>query len=315
MRTTARSESARSGQRLIVGPWDHTLTRNRGRQLGAIDFGEASDFDLEGYEAAWLRHHLLGEPLPDALAAQAQIFVMGRNTWRGEAAWPLERTKWTNLYLSSGGGANTRFGDGVLLPAPPREEEAPDEYVYDPADPVPFLTEPLSSQIGGPDDYAEVETRSDVLVYTSAILEEELEVTGPVRMRLYASSSAPDTDFTAKLVDVHPDGYCQRLCDGMTRARYRTGFQRELALVPGEVTEFDVNLWNIAHAFQVGHRLRLEIASSAFPKYDRNLNTGGPLATSTQMDVARNTVRHTPAYPSHLILPVIPADHAETHTA
>jgi putative CocE/NonD family hydrolase len=305
LRASARSEAARSGQRLIVGPWDHTLTRTRARQLGAIDFGESADLDLDGYEAAWLRHHLLETPLPAALAAPAQLFVMGRNEWRNETNWPLERTEWTRFYLTSGGSANTRFGDGALTQRPAESAEAMDEFVYDPADPVPFLTAPLSSQIGGPDDYSAVEERADVLVYSTGVLDADLEVTGPILLHLFASSSAADTDFAAKLIDVHPDGYCQRLCDGMTRARFRNGFQEEFLLERGEIAEFSVDLWNISHVFFKGHRLRLEVASSAFPKYDRNLNTGGALASSTAMAVARNAVWHTAEYSSHLVLPVI----------
>ena len=194
-----------------------------------------------------------------------------------------------------------------------REEEAaadlpPDVITYDPADPVPFLSDfASSSQIGGPDDYSEVEERPDVLVYTTAVLEEDREVTGPVRMRLYASSTAPDTDFTAKLLDVHPDGFVQRLCDGLIRARYRNGYDREEFVTPGEVIEYEIDMWSISHVFLAGHQIRLEISSSAFPKYDRNLNTGGPLATGTDMVTATNSVWHTEARPSHLILPEIPA--------
>ncbi|PZN06359.1 MAG: hydrolase, partial [Bacillota bacterium] len=137
-------------------------------------------------------------------------------------------------------------------------------------------------------------------------LDRDVEVTGPVKLVLYASSSAVDTDFMAKLVDVHPNGFCQRLCDGMVRARFREGMHREVLMEPGRVYRFEIDLWNTAQVFKRGHRIRLEIASSAFPKYDRNLNSGEPLATSTRMVVAENRVWHTPAWPSHLILPVIP---------
>lgn len=305
LQSGARSEHARSSQRLIVGPWDHTLTRGRGRQLGEIDFGERSDFDLDGYEADWLEHHLKGVTLPESAVAPIQLFVMGRNEWRGEQRWPLERTKWTPFYLRSNGSANTRFGDGVLSTDVPVAAEPPDKFAYDPNDPVPFITQPLSSQIGGPDDYSSVEERNDVLVYSSEKLERELEVTGPIRLRLFASTSAVDTDFTAKLLDVHPSGFVQRLCDGMVRGRFRAGFSSERLLTPGEIVDFEIDMWNISHVFLREHRLRVEISSSAFPKYDRNLNTGEPLATSTHMVVAENQIWHTPERASHLILPLI----------
>jgi putative CocE/NonD family hydrolase len=175
---------------------------------------------------------------------------------------------------------------------------------------VPFISDfASSSQIGGPDDYSAVEERPDVLVYTTAPLESDLEVTGPVRLRLHASSSAVDTDFTAKLLDVHPGGFSQRLCDGMVRARFRNDYPHaEELLVPGAVEQYEIDMWSTSHVFPAGHQIRLEVSSSAFPKYDRNLNTGGSLATGTQMTIATNSVWHTKDHPSHLILPEIPAE-------
>jgi uncharacterized protein len=300
------SSPVRDKQWMIVGPWDHRCTRTRLAKLGAIDFGPEAETDLPALEREWLAAVLHGTA---EAPAPVRIFVMGRNEWRTEQEWPLERTRWSRYFLSSGGKANTRHGDGVLR----REEAAgadlpPDVITYDPADPVPFLSDfASSSQIGGPDDYSAVEERPDVLVYTTAVLEEEREVTGPIRMRLYASSSAPDTDFTAKLLDVHPDGFTQRLCDGLVRARYRNGYDREEFVTPGEVIEYEIDMWSISHVFLAGHQIRLEVSSSAFPKYDRNLNTGGPLATGTDMVTATNSVWHTEAWPSQLILPEIPA--------
>jgi putative CocE/NonD family hydrolase len=235
-----------------------------------------------------------------------RIFVMGENRWREEEDWPLPDTRWTRYYLRSGGRANSRFGDGRLCTDPPAEGEAPfDRFRYDPADPVPYITEMTSAQIGGPDDYSAVERRDDVLVYTTPPLEEDLEVTGPVRMELFASTSARDTDFMAKLLDVWPNGFAQRLTDGMVRGRFRKGMDRPELLEPGRVYRFEIDLWNTSHVFKKGHRIRVEIASSAFPKYDRNLNTGAPLGRSTDMEVAEQTVYHSKQYPSAIILPVI----------
>lgn len=300
----APSERARRGQKLIMGPWGHRV--NESRKLGEVDFGPEAVIDLDGYEVRWLDYWLKGIDNGIAEEPPVRLFIMGANRWRDEHEWPLARTKWTKFYLRSGGRANSRFGDGVLSTEPPATDEAPDVYLYDPARPVPFITDPLSSQIGGPDDYAAIETRGDVLVYSTPPLERDVEVTGPVKLVLYASSSAVDTDFMAKLVDVHPGGFCQRLCDGMVRARFREGMHKEVLMEPGKVYRFEIDLWNTANVFKRGHRIRLEIASSAFPKYDRNLNTGEPLATSTRMVVAENRVWHTPAWPSHLILPIIP---------
>jgi uncharacterized protein len=231
---------------------------------------------------------------------------MGVNCWRDEEEWPLARTRWTDYFLHSEGNANSRFGDGRLDLEQPRTAESADSYTYDPARPVPFLTEPESTQIGGPDDYAAVEQRGDVLCYTTDVLPDDVEVTGPVRMVLFASSSAVDTDFAAKLVDVHPSGFCQRLCDSIVRARYRNGPREAVLIGPGVVYEYRIDLWNTSQVFKAGHRIRLEVTSSAFPKFDRNLNTGEQIGSGTRMVTAQNSVWHDPEHPSRLILPVIP---------
>ncbi len=293
-------------QWLIVGPWDHQCTNTREQRLGPIDFGPGAEVDLPDLERQWLAAVLRGQGRPPA---PVRLFVMGRNEWRDEQEWPLARTQWTRYYLASDGHANTRHGGGRLRRAQePADDAPPDTFSYDPADPVPFISgHESSSQIGGPDDYAAIEERPDVLVYSTDALETDTELTGPVKLVLYASSDAVDTDFTAKLLDVHPDGFSQRLCDSMVRARFREGYRRpESRLTPGQVTEFEIDMWSTSHVFLAGHRIRLEVSSSAFPKYDRNLNTGAPLATGTEMITAVNSVWHTRAYPSHLTLPEIP---------
>ena len=298
----------RENQWLVVGPWDHRCTRTRDRQLGAIEFGPGAETDLPALERDWLAAVLRQEGKPPA---PVRLFVMGANTWRDEQEWPLARTRWIRYFLASDGDANTRYGGGELRRRDePTADGPPDVFTYDPADPVPFISDfASSSQIGGPDDYSAVEERPDVLVYTTAPLDADREVTGPVRLELFASSSAVDTDFTAKLLDVHPDGFSQRLCDSMVRARFRRGYlEPEARLVPGEVTEFTIDMWSTSHVFKPGHRIRLEVSSSAFPKYDRNLNTGADIATATESAKAVNSVWHTRDYPSHLVLPEIPAD-------
>lgn len=302
MTENAASPFARQNQKLLMGPWGHQV--NTTSKLGEVDFGPQSLIDLRGAQLAWFDRWLKGKE-PEAAEAPVRIFIMGENEWRDEQGWPLARTQWTRFYLHSGGSANSRYGDGSLSTERPGDEP-PDRYRYDPARPVPFLGEPTSSQIGGPDDYAAVERRDDVLVYVTPSLEEDTEITGPIRLELYAASSAVDTDFSAKLVDVHPAGFVQRLCDSIVRARYRHGFHGQELIEPGKVYDYTIDLWNTAQLFKKGHRIGLEISSSAFPKYDRNLNTGEDLATGTRMVVADQTIYHDAAHPSALLLPVIP---------
>jgi uncharacterized protein len=297
------TEFARSNQKLLMGPWGHRV--NTTQKLGEVDFGPEALIDLRGVELRWFDHWLKGADNGVSQEPPVRLFVMGENKWRDEEAWPLARTQFTRYYLHSHGNANSRFGDGALATAPP-DSEKPDAYRYDPARPVPFLTEPTSSQIGGPDDYAAVERRDDVLVYVTPPLETETEVTGPIRLELYAASSSVDTDFMAKLVDVHPSGFVQRLCDGMVRTRFRNGMMRPALIEPGKIYKYEIDLWNTAQVFGKGHCIGLEVASSAFPKYDRNLNTGQDLATGAQMVVAEQTVYHDAAHPSTLVLPIIP---------
>ena len=171
---------------------------------------------------------------------------------------------------------------------------------------MPFITDPTSSQIGGPDDYSAIERRDDVLVYTTEPLKEEVEVTGPVRVDLYASSSAPDTDFMAKLGDIWSSGFVQRLCDGMVRARFREGMDRPTLIEPGKIYKFSIDCWNTSNTFKAGHSIGLEISSSAFPKYDRNLNTGAVLGVTTEMAVAEQRIYHDAEHPSAVVLPIIP---------
>ncbi len=208
-------------------------------------------------------------------------------------------------FFHSSGRANSFYGDGSIATAVPSDEPL-DRYCYDPERPVPFITDPTFAQIGGPDDYRPVERRDDVLVYSTEPLAEEAEVTGPVRVRLYAASSASDTDFMAKLLDVWPNGFAQRLCDGMVRARFREGMDRPSLIDPGRVYAYDIDCWNTSQVFKKGHRICVEIASSAFPKYDRNPNTGAPLGQSAELKTAEQTIFHDRDHPSHVVLPVIP---------
>ncbi|ARU62350.1 hydrolase [Tumebacillus avium] len=307
MTERAKTEQARKNQKMIMGPWPHRI--NTSTTLGELDFGPESLIDLRGYHVRFFNHWLKGEPNGLNEEAPVQLFVMGENKWREEQEFPLARTEWTRLYLHSQNGANSRFGDGMLSKDAPRNdagEAQTDTYLYDPADPVPFLTEPTSAQIGGPDDYSQVEERRDVLVYSTEALTADVEVTGPVKMELFAASSAVDTDFMVKLIDVWPNGYAQRLTDGMVRARFREGMERMSLIEPGRVYRYEVDCWNTSHLFKKDHQIRIEIASSAFPKYDRNLNTGAPLGKTAEMMTAEQTIYHTEEHPSAILLPIIP---------
>ena len=297
------TDFARQNQKLLMGPWGHAV--NTQSKIGEVDFGATALIDLRAEQLAWFDRWLKGEEGDPAKEVPVRIFIMGQNAWRDEKEWPLARTQWTHYYLHSLGSANGRFCDGTLSNTVP-QDESPDHYRYDPARPVPFITEPTSSQIGGPDDYASVERRDDVLVYVTEPMEQDTEITGPITLELYAASTAVDTDFMAKLVDVYPTGFAQRLCDGMVRARFRNGMESPQLIEPGRAYKYAIDLWNTAQVFGRGHRIGLEVASSAFPKYDRNLNTGEDLATATRMVAAQQTVYHDTKRPSALVLPVIP---------
>ncbi len=300
----AGTDELRRSQKLLMGPWPHNVNAQP-TKLGEVDFGLAAKTDLPATLLRWYDHWLKGIDTGFMSEAPVRIFVMGANRWRDEHEWPLARARTVRYFLHSQGRANSLHGDGSLSTAEPTDEPR-DRYTSDPERPVPFITEPTFAQIGGPDDYRPVERRDDVLVYTTEPLAEDTEVTGPVSVRCYAASSTPDTDFMAKLLDVWPDGYAQRLCDGMVRARFREGMEHPSPIEPGRVYAYDINCWNTSQVFKKGHRIRLEIASSAFPKYDRNPNTGAPLGKSAEMRTAEQTVYHDRDHPSHLLLPVVP---------
>jgi putative CocE/NonD family hydrolase len=307
LRAGAATAAARGAQKLLVGPWAHLFpyTSPTSTGTGDIDFGAAALIDVHAIQLRWFDHWLKGIDTGLLEEPPVKVFVMGENRWRDEDEWPLARTRYTPYYLRSRGRANTAAGDGALSPRPP-EPEPPDRFVYDPADPVSTRGGNTLILAMGVQDQRPVEARPDVLVYTSEAMIEPLEVTGPVVLTLYAASSAPDTDFTAKLVDVRPDGYAQNVADGIVRARYRESRTAVTLLIPGSVTRFNIDLWATSHVFLPGHRIRIEISSSNFPRFDRNLNTGEDPALGTRWQVAEQTVFHDQRYPSHVLLPIIP---------
>jgi putative CocE/NonD family hydrolase len=320
VRARSPSALARQSTRLIIGPWMHTMVGQSDNNpdfpaTGAdrsVNFGPAATVNLRDVYLRWQDHWLKGIDNGVERDAPVKIFVMGENVWRDEQEWPLARTRYTKYYLASGGKANSAGGDGLLSTQTPRGA-ASDAFSYDPADPVPTLGGNLldcarcMSVRWGPMNQAKVEARQDVLVYTTPVLTEAVEVTGPLKVKLYASTSGQDTDWTAKLVDVHPDGYAQNIQDGILRARYRQGKEAPASLLePGKVYEYEIDLWATSNAFLPGHRIRLEISSSNFPRFDRNLNTGEDPMTGVRMEKAQQTIHHSAKYPSHIVLPIIP---------
>jgi hypothetical protein len=314
LKAHAGNEAARNGQRLIVALGGHS---GWSRKIGEVDFGPDAAFDENDYVLDWYDYLFLGKQNEFAGNKPVRIFVMGENKWRDEEAWPLERAKETRYRLfglQPANGANGVSGNGGLLAPEVLTQTSgtpSDTYIYDPANPVPTVGGPLCCDAdrlnGGPRDQKEVEARPDVLVYSTPPLEQDLEVTGPVTLDLFAKSSAVDTDFTAKLVDVYPDGRAINLTEGILRARYRestTGAARPI--VPGEVYEYKIDMWATSNVFMKGHRIRLEVSSSNFPRFDRNLNTGKDAAIDSVFVKATNTVLHDAAHPSALILPVVP---------
>ena len=306
MRRHGRTDAARRS-RLIVGPWAHALSEST--RVGDVDFGPQSLWDLDAEEQRWLDYWLKGESNGIADEPPMKLFIMGAGEWRDEWEWPLTRTEWRTAYLDSGGDANTLRGDGRLAFAAPREEAA-DHFVYDPRYPVQTVggNNCCSPEIvpWGPYDQRGVEMRPDVLCYTSEPMAEDLEVTGPVELFLYAATDGPDTDWTAKLVDVSPTGYARNLCDGIVRARYRQGMTATALAEPGATYEYRIEVGVTGNLFRAGHRIRLEVASSNFPRFDRNPNTGNEFGVDRELRTARQTVYHGPRHPSHLRLPVIP---------
>ena len=310
MSSLGATEDARRGQKLVIGPWVHggspmsvSGEYNFGTRAGALAL------DLQGQILSHYDYWLKGEDNGFVDQPPVRIFVMGENVWRYEDSWPLDRAANTRYYLRSGGRANTLNGDGALS-LDSSNSEPPDVFAYNPLDPAPTRGGQLccdpAFMAAGAYDQRPVEARPDVLVYSTPPLERDTEVTGPVTVTLYASSSARDTDFTAKLVDVSPDGYARNLTDGIIRARYRNPRSSASLLQPGQVYEFNIDLWATSNLFRKGHQIRVEISSSNFPRFDRNTNTGAPIGTDSDFVSALQTVHHTAEYPSHVTLPIVP---------
>lgn len=294
----AATPTAREGSRTIVGPWAHS----KRRKYGNIDFGPSAQLDLVDLQIRWFDYWLKGKPNGIKKTSPWRIFVMGENKWRDEPAWPLERAEEKILYLASGGQANTPTGDGSLVSTPAKP--GMDQFTYDPNDPVPSLHGPALQVC--PTDQRPLAKRRDILVYQTPPLKERVEITGNPKVELYAASSAPDTDFFARLVDVAPDGMARDISLGMVRARYRKGLDRPELIEPGKVVKYTIQMDPTSNAFLPGHRIRLDITSSDFPNYDRNHNTATDQNADATLKVAKQTIHHGGDVATRVILPWIP---------
>ena len=280
-----------SATRLIIGPWGHARTPTL---PGGV---KPRNYRLESIapSVAWFDQRLLGRRSPGRRPAPIRFYELGANVWRDAWQWPLARTRFTSFYLRSDGSANSSAGNGTLARVPPATGSH-DTYTYDPRDPVPTRGGAMLGPRSGIFLQNDVERRRDVLVYTTPPLSRDVEVTGPIKLVLYVSSTARSTDFTGKLVDVYPDGRAYNVSDGILR----------VALTPVRRRQIEIELWPTSMLFRKSHRIRLEVSSSNYPRFDRNPNTGGDIATATHPVTAAETVYDGAATPSRLILPVIP---------
>ncbi|HEV2500040.1 MAG TPA: CocE/NonD family hydrolase [Terriglobia bacterium] len=298
--------AARDGQRLLIIVGGHA---GMGRKVGDVDFGAQSVPDIDGLMIRWYDYLFKGVQNGMAQEKPVKYFEMGRDEWREASDWPPPGARATRFYLHSEGKANTATGDGALSEAEP-EKEAPNRFVYDPANPVPTLGGRLCCDSihlePGARDQRSSEARKDVLVFSTPVFKHDFVVTGPVHLVLYASSSAPDTDFTAMLTDIGPDGFARNITGGIIRARYRDSMEQPEFMTPGKIYKFTIDMWATSNDFLAGHRLRLDVSSSNFPRFDRNLNTRENPEAGTHWVKATNTIYHDGAHPSALVLPVMP---------
>ena len=269
------------------------------------NFGVEARVDSRMLQLRWFDHYLKDVDNGVDREPPVDIFIAGDNKWRKEKEFPLARTKWTDFYIHSAGKANGGAGDGTLDTLPPKAEPA-DTFTYDPGKPTPYLIDARELELSLNEDYQKVDARNDLLAFTSAPFTKEMEITGPMSATLFAASDARDTDWNVMLLDVYPDGRVMRIQDGVARARFREGFDKPKLLTPGTVYEYHIDMWYTGNVIPAGHRLRVTVASAAFPKYDRNLNTGGDNERETKFVSAHQQVLHDVQHPSRIRLPVIP---------
>ncbi len=296
---------ARANQKLVIGPWIHGPKNVGVTQVGALTFPGADAVQYNEIRLPWFDHWLKGLHTGVMDEPPVRIYVMGDNLWRAEREWPLARTRYTRYYFRSGpSGSIGSLNDGSLSAAAPTDPDRADSFKYDPLNPIPTLGGTTLFVPSGPLDHREADLRS--LTYTTDVLEEDLEVTGPITAVLHAMSSAVDTDWTVRLGDVHPDGRSIILADGIVRARFRDSKMAPRLIEPGQTYRYAVDLWATSNVFKAGHRIRVTVHSSNFPRWDRNLNTAESPELGARPQVALNTVFHDELRPSHIVLPVIP---------
>lgn len=294
MTEQAATQTARDGQRLVIGPWPHAWNTSTG--VGDLDFGEDSIIAAEQMFLEWFDHWMKDGPAPSG--APIRIFVMGENVWRDETQWPLANTQYQPYYLHA---------DKSLSTSRPSSSRGELRYTYDPEDPVPTLGgNIMEPTLRGPYDQSPLDDREDVLRFVTEPFSEPTEITGPISAEIYAETSAVDTDFMAKLIVVKPNGMAVNLVDGVIRARFREGFEEEKLIEPGQVYRYDIDMWATSYLLSPGDRLRVDITSSNYPRLARNLNTGAPFAKTSEMKVARQTLHLSRDYPSNVTLPIIP---------
>ena len=296
MRARGGSPDARSKTRMVIGPWGH----GQSQKFGDIDFGHDADHKLIDYELRFFDHHMKGAQNGLDTELPVKIFYMGAaNKWKFEKDWPIPGTQYTNWYLHQG---------GRLRPTAP-DATTTTNYRYDPEDPVPTLGGNNccgSPTVAGPVDQQPLQNRADIARFISDPLDQPLAIAGPLKMKLHASTDGPDTDWMIKLLDVHPDGRAYPMAEGMLRARFRNGIDKPSLLKPDEVYEFTIDLVGTAVVFAKGHTIRVDVMSSNFPQFDRNPNTGEASGASAKLRAAKQTIHHSKAKPSHIVLPVVP---------
>ncbi len=303
MKNKGATAEARAGARMIIGPWGHGPTQS----FGGVDFTPAANVNQLETELRFFDYHLKG--IKNGLEAEApvKLFYMGVNKWRSEKDWPIPGTQYKELYLTSKGAANSVRGDGELSFKKPAASGV-DTYRYDPQNPVPTTGGNNccgTPTLAGPRDQRQLERREDILVYTGDFLQNALTIAGPVKVKLFASTDGPDTDWMIKLVDVYPDDTAMPVSEGILRAKFREGPDKIRLLTPNQVVEYTIELTATANVFKPGHRIRVDITSSNFPQFDRNPNTGEALGNSATIRVAQQSIHHGGSRLSHILLPVV----------
>ena len=301
----SRSKLVKSKTKLLVGPWYH-YNFGMDTKFGDISFGPKAKINLVNEQIRWFDKRLKNIDNGIDLEPPIKLFIMGANSWRDEYEWPLKRTKYERLFFHSHGHANSLNGDGYLSKTLPGYE-GQDTYRYDPEDPVPTTGGQGQYQdTSGPKDRSKIELRNDILVYSSEVLCDECEITGSVEINLYAASSAKDTDFTATLVDVYPDGRAINISEGIVRAKFRNSYSKPTLIKPNKIYLYKILIWETSNLFKKNHRIRIEISSSNFPRFDRNLNSGRVSSIDDQPKICHQQIFHNKNHPSNVILPVIP---------